>query len=99
MEIRQLKAFLAIADARTFTAAAQRTHYTQAALSMQIKQLEKEVGVPLFIRMPRRVVLTEAGECLLERAHHILREHDLQSWQSWPGRSVGVCVLAARPGW
>jgi DNA-binding transcriptional LysR family regulator len=76
MEIRQLKAFLAIADARTFTAAAQRTHYTQAALSMQIKQLEKEVGVPLFIRMPRRVVLTEAGERLLERAHHILREHD-----------------------
>src|ERR687886_434385 len=76
MEIRQLKAFLAIAEARTFTAAAQRIHYTQAALSMQIKQLEKEVGIPLFIRMPRRVVLTEAGERLLERAHLILREHD-----------------------
>ncbi|MBC7929190.1 MAG: LysR family transcriptional regulator [Rubrivivax sp.] len=76
MEIRQLKAFLAIAEARTFTAAAQRTNYTQAALSMQIKQLEKEVGVPLFIRMPRRVVMTEAGERLHERAHHILREHD-----------------------
>jgi DNA-binding transcriptional LysR family regulator len=76
MEIRQLKAFVAIADARTFTAAAHRIHYTQAALSMQIKQLEKEVGVPLFTRMPRRVVLTEAGEHLLERAHHILREHD-----------------------
>jgi DNA-binding transcriptional LysR family regulator len=76
MEIRQLKAFVAIADARTFTAAAQRTHYTQAALSMQIKQLEKEVGLPLFVRMPRRVVLTEAGERLLERAHLILREHD-----------------------
>ncbi|HEY0171729.1 MAG TPA: LysR family transcriptional regulator [Pyrinomonadaceae bacterium] len=76
MEIRQLKAFLAIAEARTFTAAAQRIHYTQAALSMQIKQLEKEVGVPLFIRMPRRVVLTEAGEHLHERAQRILREHD-----------------------
>lgn len=76
MEIRQLKAFMAIADARTFTAAAQRIHYTQAALSMQIKQLEREVGVPLFIRMPRRVVLTEAGERLLARAQHILREHD-----------------------
>src|SRR5918998_5778984 len=76
MEIRQLRAFLAIADARTFTAAALRIHYTQAALSMQIKQLEREVGVPLFTRMPRRVVLTEAGERLLERAHHILREHD-----------------------
>src|SRR5919202_5613010 len=76
MEIRQLKAFVAISEARTFTAAAQRTHYTQAALSMQIKQLEKEVGLPLFLRMPRRVVLTEAGERLLERAHLILREHD-----------------------
>src|SRR5919205_1562202 len=76
MEIRQLKAFLAIADARTFTAAAQRIHYTQAALSMQIKQLEREVGVPLFTRMPRRVVLTEAGERLMARAQHILREHD-----------------------
>jgi len=76
MEIRQLKAFVAIAEARTFTAAAQRTHYTQAALSMQIKQLEKEVGLPLFVRMPRRVVLTEAGERLLERARLILREHD-----------------------
>src|SRR5215212_10208198 len=76
MEIRQLKAFVAIAEARTFTAAAQRTHYTQAALSMQIKQLEKEVGLPLFVRMPRRVVLTEGGERLLGRAHLILREHD-----------------------
>ena len=76
MEIRQLKAFLAIADARTITAAALRIHYTQAALSMQIKQLEREVGVPLFTRMPRRVVLTEAGERLLARAQHILREHD-----------------------
>ena len=76
MEIRQLKAFVAIAEARTFTAAAHRIHYTQAALSMQIKQLEREVGVPLFTRMPRRVVLTEAGERLLARAQHILREHD-----------------------
>ena len=76
MEIRQLRAFMAIADARTFTAAAQRIHYTQAALSMQIKQLEREVGVPLFTRMPRRVVLTEAGERLMSRAQHILREHD-----------------------
>ena len=76
MEIRQLRAFLAIADAHTFTAAARRIHYTQAALSMQIKQLEREVGVPLFTRMPRRVVLTEAGERLHERAHLIMREHD-----------------------
>ena len=76
MEIRQLRAFTAIAETRTFTAAAQRVHVTQAAISMQIRQLEQEVGIPLFIRTPRRVVLTEAGEKLLERALLILREHD-----------------------
>lgn len=76
MEIRQLRAFTAIAETRTFTAAAQRVHVTQAAISMQIRQLEQEVGIPLFIRTPRRVVLTEAGEKLLERAQLILREHD-----------------------
>jgi DNA-binding transcriptional LysR family regulator len=76
MEIRQLKAFLAIAEAKTFTAGARRVNVTQAAISMQIKQLEDEVGLQLFTRTPRRVILTEAGEYLLERARKILREHD-----------------------
>ena len=76
MEIRQLKAFIAIAETGTFTAGAMRVHVTQAAISMQLKQLELEVGAPLFIRAPRRVILTEAGEALLERARSILREHD-----------------------
>jgi DNA-binding transcriptional LysR family regulator len=76
MEIRQLRAFVAIAEAGTFTAAAQRVHVTQAAISMQIRQLENELGVKLFVRAPRRVVLTEAGEQLLQRARHILRDHD-----------------------
>lgn len=76
MEIRQLRAFVAIAEAKTFTAGAKRVHVTQAAISMQIRQIEDEVGVPLFIRTPRRVILTEAGEKLLERARKILREHD-----------------------
>jgi DNA-binding transcriptional LysR family regulator len=76
VEIRQLRAFVAIADAGTFTAAAQRVHVTQAAISMQIRQLETELGAKLFVRAPRRVVLTEAGEQLLQRARHILRDHD-----------------------
>ncbi len=76
MEIRQLKAFLAIAEAKTFTAGARRVNVTQAAISMQIRQLEDEVGLPLFTRTPRRVIITEAGEYLLERARKILREHD-----------------------
>ncbi|MGB7200791.1 MAG: LysR family transcriptional regulator [Pyrinomonadaceae bacterium] len=76
MEIRQLKAFLAIAEAKTFTAGARRVNVTQAAISMQIKQLEDEVGLQLFTRTPRRVIMTEAGEYLLDRARKILREHD-----------------------
>ena len=67
MDIRQLKAFLAIAEAKTFTAGAKATNITQAAISMQIRQLEDEVGLPLFTRTPRRVLLTEAGEHLLEQ--------------------------------
>ena len=76
MEIKQLKAFLAIAETKTFTAGAKRVNVTQAAISMQIRQLEEEVGLQLFTRTPRRVILTEAGEYLLERARTILREHD-----------------------
>ena len=76
MEIRQLRAFVAIAELGTFTAGALRVHVTQAAISMQIRQLENELGARLFIRAPRRVMLTEAGEQLLQRARQILRDHD-----------------------
>ncbi len=76
MEIRQLRAFIAIAESGTFTAGAVRVHITQAAISMQIRQLETELGARLFVRAPRKVMLTEAGEQLLQRARHILRDHD-----------------------
>ncbi len=76
MEIRQLRAFVAIAETGTFTAGASRVHVTQAAISMQIRQLESEIGARVFVRAPRHVILTEAGEQLLRRARHILREHD-----------------------
>ncbi len=76
LDIRQLRSFTAIAATGTFTAAAARVCVTQAAISVQIRGLEQEVGVKLFIRTPRRVLLTEAGERLLEYARRILREHD-----------------------
>src|SRR6476660_1240611 len=76
MDIRQLKAFVAIAESGTFTAGALRVHVTQAAISMQIRQLENEIGAKVFVRAPRHVILTEAGEHLLRRARQILREHD-----------------------
>src|SRR5258705_11666813 len=43
---------------------------------MQIRQLETEINARVFVRAPRHVILTEAGEHLLQRARHILREHD-----------------------
>ena len=67
---------MAIAELGTFTAGARRVHVTQAAISMQIRQLEKELGTKLFVRAPRQVMLTEAGEQLLQRARQILRDHD-----------------------
>jgi DNA-binding transcriptional LysR family regulator len=76
MEIRQLRAFVAVAETGTFTAGAEQVHVTQSAISMQIRQLEEETGMRLFVRAPRRVLLTEAGERLLAHALNILREHD-----------------------
>jgi DNA-binding transcriptional LysR family regulator len=67
---------------------------------MQIRQLEKEVGVPLFVRTPRRVFLTEGGEHLLERARHILREHDaaLAELAGLAGAEHGRLRLASASG-
>src|SRR5437667_5369756 len=76
MEIRQLRAFAAIAETGSFTATALRLHVTQAAISMQIKQLEAELGVQLFVRAPRKILLTQAGEIFLERSRKIVRDHD-----------------------
>jgi len=100
MEIRQIRAFVAIAETRTFTAAALRVHVTQAAISMQIRQLEREIGLPLFVRTPRRVVLTEAGEKLLDRAHSILREHDaaLAELSELAGAEYGRLRLGSASG-
>ena len=76
MEFRQLKTFLAIAETRNFTRAAERVHLTQAAVSSQIKALEAEAEVPLFTRTNKKVILTEAGESLVQHAQKLLRAHD-----------------------
>ena len=72
MEVRQMCAFMAVAEARNFTRAADRLSMTQSPLSRQIRSLEREVGVPLFIRTTRTVSLTYAGEVLYERVAEVL---------------------------
>ena len=72
MEIHQLRYFVAIADEGSFSRAAAKVRVAQPSLSQQIRKLEAEVGQPLFDRLPRSVVLTEAGRCLIDYARQIL---------------------------
>ncbi|BBD09994.1 transcriptional regulator, LysR family [Desulfovibrio ferrophilus] len=65
MELRQLKTFRVVAERGSFTRAAEDLHLAQSSVSAQIRALEEHLGVRLFDRLGRRVVLTEAGEKLL----------------------------------
>lgn len=73
MDIRVLRYFLAVADARGYNAASERLHVTQPTLSRQIAELEKELGVTLFSRGKRgtKLSLTEDGQLLRRRAEEI----------------------------
>jgi DNA-binding transcriptional LysR family regulator len=71
-ELRHLRHFVAVAEELNFTRAAGRLFLAQQALSSSIKQLEHELGQPLFVRDTRRVALTPAGETLLPRARRLL---------------------------
>ena len=72
MEIHQLRYFVAVADEGSFSRAATKVRVAQPSLSQQIRKLEAELGKPLFDRLPRSVVLTEAGRCLIDYARQIL---------------------------
>jgi LysR family transcriptional regulator, hydrogen peroxide-inducible genes activator len=72
MEIHQLRYFVAVADEGSFSRAAAKVRVAQPSLSQQIRKLEAEIGQRLFDRLPRSVVLTEAGRCFLDYARQIL---------------------------
>lgn len=74
MEIHQLEYFVAIVDTGSFSRAAEYCNVAQPSLSQQIKKLELEIGHPLFDRLGRSVVLTNAGKLLTPRARNILEE-------------------------
>lgn len=74
MELRHLRYFQAVAEERSFRRAAERLFVSQPALSQQIRQLEEELGIPLFDRIGKRVRLTAAGELLLGYARRVLHE-------------------------
>jgi DNA-binding transcriptional LysR family regulator len=72
MEIRNLRTFLTVAKLLSFNKAADRLHYAQSSISAQIQALEEELGVQLFDRLGRRILLTEAGERLVPYAEKII---------------------------
>ncbi|MBD8527155.1 DNA-binding transcriptional regulator OxyR [Pseudomarimonas arenosa] len=74
MNIRDLRYLVALADLKHFGRAAEACHISQPTLSTQLKKLELELGVALIERAPRRVMLTEAGKEIAERARKILSE-------------------------
>ncbi len=76
MDIRYMRYFIAVAEARSFTHAAERLHTVQPSLSRQIKRLETIVGTPLFYRSKHEVRLTAAGEIFLRECRSILQQMD-----------------------
>lgn len=72
VELKHLRAFVAVAEELNFTRAADRLHLAQQALSAQIRQLEERVGQQLLVRTTRKVGLTPAGVALLEHARALL---------------------------
>jgi len=76
MEMHQLRYFVAAAQTGNFSRAAERCHVSQPSLSQQILKLERKLGQPLFQRLGRKVLLTDAGHLLLDRATAILATAD-----------------------
>jgi LysR family transcriptional regulator, transcription activator of glutamate synthase operon len=75
MEMNQIKYFLTVAELGSFSAAADSLYISQSSLSKQIMALEKELGVELFDRSKRSIILTEAGETFRKHAHRLNDEY------------------------
>ena len=96
MELWQLRTFCVIADTLNFTKASERLNLTQSAVSHQIKSLEDELGVKLFVRGKRGVKLTDAGRSAVESSRRILDEAELMR-QQVAGREQALAAASAWP--
>ncbi|MFP8965216.1 LysR family transcriptional regulator [Pokkaliibacter sp. CJK22405] len=96
---RQLKAFVLTAELTSFTQAARQVHLTQPALSYLIRKLEEELGVELFARNTRKVILTDAGELFLGHARRILAdmENAITDTRNVKQLAQGQLSIAALP--
>jgi molybdate transport repressor ModE-like protein len=76
VEIRELRAFTAVAEEGSLSAAARRLHLSQSALSQTVRSLERQLGAPLLVRSSTGVTTTEAGAVLLREARALVAQHD-----------------------
>ncbi|MEW9553534.1 LysR family transcriptional regulator [Nonomuraea sp. NPDC050783] len=99
MQLQQLAYFVAVAETRHFTQAAERMRVAQPSLSKQIKALENDLGAPLFSRARGNVTLTPAGEALLPLARRMLADADTarQEVAQLAGLRRGRVRLGATP--
>ncbi len=99
MDFRQLRYFVAVADAGTFSAAAERIRIAQPALSRAVARLEEEIGKPLFVRHANGVTPTDIGTALRGRAERLLRELRLlqDDLAADEGEPLGLTVLGMQP--
>jgi len=95
MTFEQMKIFLEAAHFGSFTHAAERLGLTQSAVSVSIKKLEEKYDVSLFDRSGRRLMLTEAGQVLLNEAERILRDVELTIKRVESRRPAGQSSLVA----
>jgi DNA-binding transcriptional LysR family regulator len=101
VELRQLEYFVAVAGELNFSRAAQRIHVVQSALSASVGRLEKELGVELFDRSKRQIVLTAPGEIFLQHAREVI--HTVQRARSsvadYRDQLTGTVTLGTLMSW
>ena len=93
MEIRELRAFAAVAEEGSFSAAARRLHLSQSALSQTIQALERQLGVRLLQRHSTGVTVTDVGTTLLREARALLAQHDRMLAEVTGQGAAGPAVL------
>lgn len=98
MKIEQLQYFVALEKYRKFSSAAESLYISQSSLSKQLKNLENELSVDLFIRNTRNVELSEAGQRILEPAKRILKEYsemlsELNAYTNVTQSKIRICAL------
>ena len=74
LDIRHLRLIVAVTEEKSVTKAGEMLHLTQSALSHQLREIEDKLGTPLFLRLNKRMILTQAGERLLSTARQVLDE-------------------------